>query len=174
MIGWKTCVVPFVMSTGRKLRKCIKNSTTTPECDSRESVHHSPQSTPIGAILLLFKRHDTMRKIEQQMNNAISNNLNWQSGNTAVAYNPETNESTVFLHGNKIAVVGDDFVQIFDGGWQSVTTKSRLNAILSEHGIKGECVFQKNFKWYVDKFIGQAGTSPVYNRYDFTNGFMFA
>ena len=115
-----------------------------------------------------------MRKIERQMNDAISNNLNWQSDNTAVAYNPETNESTVYLHGNKIAVVGDDFVQIFDGGYQSKTTKSRLNAILSEHGIKGECVFQKNFKWYVDKFIGQAGTSPVYNRYDFTNGFMFA
>ena len=167
-------MVPFVMSTGRKLRKCIKNSTTTPECDSRESVHHSPQRPPRGAILPLFKRHDLMRKIEQQMNNAISNNLNWQSGHTAVAYNPETNESTVFLHGHKIAVVGDDFVQIFDGGWQSVTTKSRLNAILSEHGITGEGVFQRNFNWFVHKFIGQAGTSPVYNEYEFTNGFMFA
>ena len=115
-----------------------------------------------------------MRKIEQEMNAAISENRNWQSANTAVTFDPETNESTVYLHGNKIAVVGDDFVQIFDGGWQSNTTKSRLNAILSEHGIKGECVFQKNFKWYVDKFIGQAGTSPVYNRYEFTDGFMFA
>ena len=115
-----------------------------------------------------------MRKIEQQMNDAISNNLNWQSDNTSVTYDPETNESTVRLHGNTIAIVGDDFVQIFDGGYQSKTTKSRLNAILSEHGIKGECVLQKNFKWYVDKFIGSAGTSPVYNRYDFTNGFMFA
>ena len=108
------------------------------------------------------------------MNAAISENRNWQSANTAVTFDPETNESTVYLHGNKIAVVGDDFVQIFDGGWQSNTTKSRLNATLSEHGIKGECVFQKNFKWYVDKFIGQAGTSPVYNRYEFTDGFMFA
>ena len=115
-----------------------------------------------------------MRKIEQEMNAAISNNLNWQSDNTSVTYDPETNESTVRLHGNTIAIVGDDFVQIFDGGYQSKTTKSRLNAILSEHGIKGECVLQKNFKWYVDKFIGSAGTSPVYNRYDFTNGFMFA
>ena len=142
--------------------------------DGRESVHHFPQSTPIGAILPLFKRNDLMRKIEQQMNNAISNNLNWQSDNTAVAYNPETNESTVFLHGNKIAVVGDDFVQIFDGGYQSKTTKSRLNAILSEHGIAGECVFQKNWNWFVHKFVGQAGSSPVFNCYDFTNGFMFA
>ena len=116
-----------------------------------------------------------MRKIEQQMNNAISNNLNWQSGNTAVTFDPETNESKVYLHGNHIATVGDDFVQIFDGGWQSNTTKSRLNAILQEHGIKGECVIQKNFNWFVHKFIGQTSiTGPVYNEYDFTNGFMFA
>ena len=115
-----------------------------------------------------------MRKIEQQMNNAISNNQDWQKDNTKVTYDPETNESQVYLYGNHIATVGDNFVQIFDGGYQSVTTKSRLNAILSEHGIKGECVVQKNWNWYVHKFIGQAGTSPVYNTYDFTNGFMFA
>ena len=115
-----------------------------------------------------------MRKIERQMNNAISNNLNWQKDNTSVTFDPETNESTVRLHGNTIAVVGDDFVQIFDGGHQTMTTKSRLNAILKEHAIKGECVYQKNFKWFVDKFIGQAGTSPVYNTYEFTDGFMFA
>jgi hypothetical protein len=115
-----------------------------------------------------------MRKIEEQMNNAISNNQDWQSGNTSVTYDPETNESIVRLHGNTIAVVGDNFVQIFDGGWQTTTTKSRLNAILQEHGIKGECVYQKNWKWYVDKFIGQAGTSPVYNTYEFNGSFMFA
>ena len=115
-----------------------------------------------------------MRLIEQQMNLAILNNENWQSGNTSVSYDPETNESTVFLFNNKIAVVGDDFVQIFDGGYQSNTTKSRLNAILQVHGIKGEGVYQRAGKWFVDKFIGQAGTSPVYNTFDFTNGFMFA
>ena len=167
-------MVPFVMSTGRKLPECIKSLTTTPECDSRGGVHHSPQTPPGGAILSLFKRYDLMRKIEREMNNAISNNLNWQSGNTAVTFDPETNESTVRLHGNTIAIIGDDFVQIFDGGYQSNTTKSRLNAILSEHGIKGECVFQRNWNWFVHKFVGQAGTSPVYNEYEFTNGFMFA
>ena len=115
-----------------------------------------------------------MRKIEQQMNNAISNNLNWQSANTAVTFDSETNESKVYLQGNHIATVGEDFVQIFDGGHQTMTTKSRLNAILKEHAINGECVYQKNFEWFVDKFIGQAGTSPVYNTYEFSNGFMFA
>ena len=95
-----------------------------------------------------------MRKIEQQMNNAISNNLNWQCDNTAVTFDPETNESTVYLHGNKIAVVGDDFVQIFDGGYQSKTTKSRINAILSEHAIAGEGVFQKDWKWFIRLYNG--------------------
>ena len=95
-----------------------------------------------------------MRKIEREMNNAISNNLNWQKDNTSVTFDPETNESTVYLHGNKIAVVGDDFVQIFDGGWQSNTTKSRLNANLSEHGIAGEGVYQKNFEWFIRLYNG--------------------
>lgn len=108
------------------------------------------------------------------MNAAITNNVNWQSSNTAVTFDSETGESKVYLHGNHIATVGEDFVQIFDGGWQSNTTKSRLNAILREHAIDGEGVYQKNFKWYVDKFIGQAGTSKVYNTFEFTNGFMFA
>jgi hypothetical protein len=116
-----------------------------------------------------------MRKIETQMNAAISNNADWQSANTRVEFDAETNESKVYLHGNHIATVGDDFVQIFDGGYQSVTTKSRLNAILSEHGIKGECVFQRDWKWYVHKFIGQTAiTGPVYNEYAFEDGFMFA
>ena len=114
-----------------------------------------------------------MRKIEQQMNDAIRDNRHWQSGNTEVIADHD-GVSRVYLHGNKIAEIGEDFVQIFDGGWQSNTTKSRLNAILQVHGIKGECVFQKNFNWFVDKFIGQAGTSSVFNCYDFTNGFMFA
>ena len=90
-----------------------------------------------------------MRKIEQQMNAAIRDSRDWKCGNTEVTFDSETNESKVFLHGNHIATIGDDFVQIFDGGWQSHTTKSRLNAILREFGIAGECVFQKNFQWFV-------------------------
>jgi len=98
-----------------------------------------------------------MRKIEQQMNNAISNSKDWQSGNTAVTHshdNVNAPVSHVFLHGNKIAEVGDNFIKLFDGGWQSNTTKSRLNAILTEHGIAGEGVFQKDFQWFIRLFNG--------------------
>ena len=88
-----------------------------------------------------------MRKIESQMNTAISENRDWQSGNTSV--NHCDGVAIVRLHGNLIAEVGDNFVRLFDGGWQSNTTKSRLNAILDAHGMPGEGVFQKNFDWFV-------------------------
>ena len=86
------------------------------------------------------------RKIEQQMNTAILLQKDWKNSNTQVFNFQDV--SKVFLHGNLIALVGDDFLQIFDGGWQSNTTKSRLNAILRAHGAGGECVFQKNFEWF--------------------------
>ena len=113
-----------------------------------------------------------MRKIESQMCQAIQNNKTWSSGNTQVI--TEDNTSKVYLHGNHIATVTDDNMTIFDGGWQSVTTKSRLNALCVEFCVTGEGVFQKNYKWFVRKFVGQAGTSKVYNVDDFVNGYVFA
>ena len=115
-----------------------------------------------------------MRKIESQMCAAIHNNQDWSNANTRVIYSPIRNTSEVYLHNNLIAIVADDDMQIFDGGYQSNTTKSRLNALCSEFCVDGECVYQKNFQWYVDKFVGMAGQSKVFNTYDFTNGFIFA
>ena len=112
------------------------------------------------------------RKIESQMNDAITASKDWKKDNTEVVN--YTNSSDVFLHGNLIARIGETWIELFDGGYRSNTTKSRLNAILKEHGIAGEGVFQRNWNWFVHKFIGQAGTSPVFVEHDFTNGFMFA
>ena len=54
----------------------------------------------------------------------------------------------VYLHGNHIATVGDSFMAIFDGGYQSNTTKSRLNALLQEFRPHTK-VFAKNFQWFI-------------------------
>ena len=115
-----------------------------------------------------------MRKIEQQMNNAISNNQNWQSGNTSVHFNEEENLSIVRLHGNKIAEVTDTDMTIFDGGYQSKTTKSRLNALCSEYCITGEGVFQKNYQWFVRKFVGAINGQNVFKTEEFHSSFLFA
>jgi len=91
-----------------------------------------------------------MRKIEEQMNSAVANNKNWTSANTSVTYCPESEESKVYLHGNHIATIGDDFLQIFDGGWQSNTTKSRLNALIDRFcNAVTDGVFQKDYCWYI-------------------------
>ena len=107
-----------------------------------------------------------MRKIEEQMCNAVSHNIDWKNGNTSVHFNEENGESIVRLHGNKIAVIGDDFLQIFDGGYQSTTTKSRLNALIDRFcNAVTDGVFQKDFQWYVrDNKVTK----------DFTNGYIFA
>lgn len=91
--------------------------------------------------------HHPMRKIETLMNEAVTEALNWKSGNTEVKTDL-SNNSRVFLHGNHIATIGEGFIQLFDGGWRSNTTKARLNALLQVHGTGDESVFQKNFKWF--------------------------
>jgi hypothetical protein len=87
-----------------------------------------------------------MRVIERKMNEAITAGKDWRSANTEVIN--ENGVSIVKLHGSKIAEVGDDFIKLFDGGWRTATTKSRLNAILSVHGCNFDGVFQKKFEWF--------------------------
>ena len=114
-----------------------------------------------------------MRKIESQMIDAINANKNWKSANTEVRTD-DNNESRVFLHGNHIATVTDDDMMIMDGGWQSNTTKSRLNALCDAFCIAGECVFQKDFVWYVRHFAGKINGKDVFKTNKFYNGYRFA
>jgi len=106
-----------------------------------------------------------MRKIEKQMYAAIRDSKCWKSGNTEVSTDSD-GVSRVYLHGNKIAEIGDDYMTIFDGGWQSNTTKSRLNAIINAFcNAATDGVFQRNFKW----FVSDNGVEK-----DFENGYTFA
>ena len=107
------------------------------------------------------------------MCSAIQSNQNWSSGNTSVITD-ENNISTVYLHGNKIAEIDDDSMTIFDGGYQSTTTKSRLNALCDEFCIAGEGVFQKNFQWFVRQFVGKINGQNVFKNVEFDSGFIFA
>jgi hypothetical protein len=89
-----------------------------------------------------------MRKIERQMLAAITAKKDFKLANTEVI--ACTNVSDVYLYGNLIARIGETWIELFDGGWQTSTTKSRLNAILTAFGLPGEGVFQKNFTWFVN------------------------
>ena len=111
------------------------------------------------SLFIPFIPFQIMRKIERQMNEAILNRKDFFSSNTSVEnyVNNITGvrEAVVKLHGNHIATVGDT-LQICDAGWQTVTTKSRLNALCNEFA-EGCYVFQKNFDW----FLGDADGNKI-------------
>ena len=97
-----------------------------------------------------------MRKLEREMNQAIRGQRNWAGSNTTVFTTDNGLESTDYLHGNHIATYFhyDRKLQLFDGGWQSVTTKSRLNALCNEFAV-GHGVMQKNWQWFLtDRLTG--------------------
>ena len=99
-----------------------------------------------------------MRKLERQMNFAVSNKGNWSGSNTQVNSNSNTNCSQIYLHGHQIATFDHNLkaVKLSSCGYQTRTTKSRLNAILEE--VKWGCkVFQKNWNWFVS-YQGQTAS----------------
>ena len=87
-----------------------------------------------------------MRKIEEQMNMAIRARKSWAGSNTTVrAYNDSID---VYLHGHCIAWLDviNDVWTLSSCGWETNTTKSRLNALMHEFDLGG--IFQKNYQWF--------------------------
>jgi hypothetical protein len=95
-----------------------------------------------------------MRKIEQDMIAAILGNFDWDKSNTYIFSEDiiAMRTGTVQLHGNIIArykthpLTEKRTITFNFCGWQTVTTKSRINAILEYFNLG--CVFQKNYRLY--------------------------
>ena len=110
-----------------------------------------------------------MRRIERRMINAIQHKLDWRKDNTEVLYSPSRKVSCVYLHKNLIATIDEDSVEIYDGGWRTNTTKSRLNAI-----INGLCdgmnqgVYQHKFEWFIDDNCEGSDIIPFQHGYTFS------
>ena len=87
------------------------------------------------------------------MNNAVKNKIAWSKNNTLTTFDNTIENCFVYLHGNHIATYNyaNKELSLFDGGWQSNTTKSRLNALCNEFAT-GFGVFQKNWNWFVSDF----------------------
>ena len=97
-----------------------------------------------------------MRKVEEQMIMAIRSRKNWAGSNTTVRCFKEngiTTEMQVLLHGNLIAWLdtATNDLSISSAGWETVTTKSRLNALLDEF-CDGARIFQKDWEWFISEF----------------------
>lgn len=100
-----------------------------------------------------------MRKVEQQMIDAITNGREFRQGNTVVreewgrAQQPCELDSrcwVVYLHGNEIARwwPENEVLWVSDAGWRTPTTKSRLNALLGRF-FPGWHISQRGGAWWL-------------------------
>lgn len=88
-----------------------------------------------------------MRKIEQQMLEAIRLRRNWRKSNTEVLIECDGQIAAVYLFGNLIALYfyATRTMHISSAGWRTRTTKSRLNVLLEQYGLH---IYQRNGVWH--------------------------
>lgn len=86
-----------------------------------------------------------MKKITEQAVNAFNNSLPFKKSNMEIEVLP--NVTIMKLHGNSIAFRYNDpkkTLSITNCGWQTQTTKERLN------GINGVYIYQKAGQWFLN------------------------
>jgi hypothetical protein len=90
-----------------------------------------------------------MRVVEKKMVAAVKARKNMRCGTTTVSN--DGNTTTVFLHRSPIAVVdwNDNTITVDNCGWATVTTKSRLNAVLQTFTDAG--IHQHKWVWYMNR-----------------------
>ena len=87
-----------------------------------------------------------MRKITQDAIRAFRNGFTFKRDNTEVRI--LDNSRQLRLHGNVIAEMDrTGLLWISSGGWQTNTTKERLN------GLPNVSIHQKDFQWYLNGHI---------------------
>ena len=92
-----------------------------------------------------------MRKIERQMLHAINcPGKRWSNNNTKVRWSDDQTFVEVLLHDHIIASISFSSrkLAISACGWETPTTKSRLNAILSDL-VPGARINAKDFDWFL-------------------------
>lgn len=108
-----------------------------------------------------------MRVIEEKMIEAMRSHTSFKRDNTEVfvtQLDPGDarmgKRVQVFLHDNLIAelLTPLNSIVIRDGGWESVTTKSRLNVILNEYAPNYGIV-QSDWRWYLVRRSGSMGNA---------------
>tara|TARA_R110002020_G_scaffold42218_1_gene124024 strand:+ start:14211 stop:14519 length:309 start_codon:yes stop_codon:yes gene_type:complete len=90
-----------------------------------------------------------MKEITRQAIQAFTYNRNFKKSNTEVKYScrenyPSSWKCELFLFGNLIAYKDCHGFFISSAGWETVTTKERLNGFDNVH------IYQKNFRWILN------------------------
>ena len=124
-----------------------------------------------GILIRYSSNRPMSRIIEQAMIRAINYEKDWQKDNTSVAVIHHgihgtfsyQKEIQVRLHGNLIARIfpGDRMI-LSSCGWETKTTKSRLNALLHHYNLNG--IYQEKFVWYCEQGVFEDNTEFAIRR----------
>jgi hypothetical protein len=87
-----------------------------------------------------------MRQVTWDIVDAFLNGYNKTISNSTV-FVDDCNVARLYLHGNCIAIKRKGRVSISNAGWESVTTKERLNGLLEVMG-DGRRIYQRKGTWY--------------------------
>ena len=110
-----------------------------------------------------------MRKIEKKINEGSKTKCFTSSNSKVIYYLPE-DISDIYLHDNLIGRYNHltKSIWINSCGWQTNTTKSRINALLDLLPNKKFGIFQKNFDWFIwDRMEDK--TYPFFRLFNFFN-----
>ena len=99
-----------------------------------------------------------MRKISIAAAKALKSGTYFKGNNTEVA------GGHLSLHGNRMATFHNGKLEITNAGWQSNTTKERLNAILDAFDIPAG-IYHKDWAWYYEDVAWDGRWKTVYVEY---------
>jgi len=95
-----------------------------------------------------------MRKISLDSATALVNNKGFKRDNTTVS------DGVMRLYNNPIVWIEKGVLNLSDCGWQTVTTKDRLNAVLGVFNLGH--IFQKDYEWF---YSDQDGSITSFNSF---------
>jgi hypothetical protein len=95
-----------------------------------------------------------MRTITNESVNAFINGRSFKKANMKVVINEVTKNVALYLHNNMIALLSGNELMINHQGWQTNTTKERLNGVLDAFNLPR--LSQKKGVWYIgaEEFTG--------------------
>ncbi len=74
-------------------------------------------------------------------------------GRTATNVRTENGQTIIQYHATDVVAFNADSITLNTGGWNSATTKLRMNQAANQFGL-GFQVYQKDFEWFVILFKG--------------------
>ena len=90
-------------------------------------------------------------QLDYDMVSAVVNKIAWSHNHTLTTFDNTLKNCFIYQDGRHIATYSydDGSITLYDDGTKSITTKNRINALLSQFRVGDITLYQKNFSWFI-------------------------